>query len=566
MNRDSSYRILTVYVIFLIGGVIIVSRLVWLHVIRSPFLKEIAAKQYSLKYDIAPTRGKIFDRNGIVCAEDMNFFSLYVRPKRVKDPGQLAQSLSQILGLDKKTLSQRICSQKPFVWLKRHLTLDQKMTIAAHKLKGIGFIKEKKRFYPHKEFACQLLGIVNVDNKGIEGLESYYDSLLSGKPGFAVVLRDSRGVPLSVYEKLLPAKDGFNLILTLDFNIQHWAEYYLEKAIHQFNAKGGSVVVMDPRDGKILAMASYPFFDPNSYHRYPKEYLRNKAVCDLYEPGSVFKVVTLTAALEKNENFLRRSFFCENGSYKIKGSILHDWHSFGTLAFEDVFKNSSNIGVAKIAIELGPKTIYEYARKLGFGELSGIDFNSEAPGMLAPYVRWSKTSHYIIPIGQGVASTLLQLARGYGFIANGGYLVQPYLLDEVRDNQGVLIRKHEPVRRGPFLKDSAVREIHRILKKVVDEGTGKNARVEGVSIAGKTGTSQKLDETGHYSHSQYYGSFVGFFPADNPQVVIAVNLDEPKKYRFGGMTAAPLFRDIAAYVADYLGLRSVAAERPEGER
>ncbi len=533
-------------------------RLLWLHIFRAEYLARKAAKQYIARYKISAQRGRLLDCKGNVLAEDVVSFSVYAQPDKInkKSLFKLCPKLAEILNVEASMLAEKLNSGRKFVWLKRYASPGQKRKIEKLKVKGIGFIRNDKRFFPDGRLLANVLGFVGIDKTGLEGLEAFYNRYLQPRQGLAEVLRDSRGRILPLYEKYIPAAGGFDVVLNIDCKIQYWVEYFLEKAVKEFRAKAGSVVVMEPFTGKILAIADFPTFDPNRFYEYPKENIRSRAICDLYEPGSVFKLVTLTAAVDTKSGLLKKKFFCENGAYKIPRSILHDWKSFGWLKFDEVFKNSSNIGVAKIARELGPKVVFEYAKKLGFGRKTGIDFFSEPQGILRDWQKWSKTSDYIIPIGQGVSVSLIQLVRAYAVIANGGYLVRPYLADKIIDAKGVVIRRNLPVLSGPVISHKTDVKVKKILSEVVSEGTGRRARLKNIAAAGKTGTSQKIGPDGKYSHSRFYASFVGFFPVSRPKVVIGIRFDEPKKYHYGGMTAAVLFKDIGSFIADYLNLRS----------
>ncbi len=399
-----------------------------------------------------------------------------------------------------------------------------------------------------------ILGIVDIDNKGLEGLELKFDKYLRARIGKGVFLRDSQGRILPLYKKLVPPRDGFNLVLNIDSKIQYFSQEILEETVKETKAKAGSVIVMEPSTGKVLALVNFPSFEPNNLGEFSLANLRNRAITDFYEPGSVFKIVTLLAALSEKQDLVKEAFFCENGAYKIPGSVLHDWKRFGELSFEEVFKNSSNIGVAKIAHILGKEILFRYINQLGFGKLTGIDLPGEVRGIVKPLSEWSKTSAFIIPIGQEVAVTLIQLARAFSVIANGGYLVRPYVVDKIVDNKGVVIKRFFPQRRRVFPK-KMVDKARDILFKVVEEGTGKRAKIEGIKIAGKTGTAQKIDPQGGYSSSCYYASFVGFFPLEKPEYLIAVVVDEPRTYHYGGMVAAPLFRKIAQKIIEYKRIR-----------
>jgi cell division protein FtsI (penicillin-binding protein 3) len=320
---------------------------------------------------------------------------------------------------------------------------------------------------------------------------------------------------------------------------------------------------MDPHTGRILAMANRPTYDLNDHSNVSKDTIRNRAICDLFEPGSVFKIVTASAALEEKRVSEEDVFFCENGAYRVGGRILHDHTSHGNLTFKQVIEESSNIGTVKVAQLLGPDILYRYIKAFGFGSKLGIDLSGEISGMISPVRYWSKTSITAIPIGQEVGVTALQLASAISVIANGGQLMKPYVIDSVRDNQGRLVKQNKPVLvRKVISLDTAMR-IKKILTGVVEEGTGKLGKVQGFSAAGKTGTAQKLEPNGSYSHSKFVASFIGFAPAEDPLLTIVVMVDEPHPYYFGGVVAAPVFQKVAGDVIRYLKGNQIPLEARE---
>jgi cell division protein FtsI (penicillin-binding protein 3) len=419
-------------------------------------------------------------------------------------------------------------------------------------------MREQKRFYPQENLAASLLGVVDIDNKGLDGLELFYDNDLRGKSGLVRVLQDSASNELIIDPLAINPKEGADMFLTIDAQVQYWVESYLQETIKKFSAKEGSVIVMNAITGEVIALANYPTFNPNDLSGISKDAMRNRAVCDMFEPGSVFKVVTLLAAIEENKFSDEDKIFCENGSFKIPGSVLHDWKPYGMLNFKEVFKKSSNIGVGKIANSLGRNTFYRYIKKLGFGEKTGIDIPGEIGGSLKPLSRWSNTSGYIIPIGQEIGINLIQLVRLFAVVANDGYLVKPHLLKNI-STEG--FSKNMPTKRKRVISSSTAERAKNILISVVEEGTGALARIEGAKIGGKTGTAQKYDpEIRRYSPTQYRASFVGFISDLEPPLVIGVTIFEPKKSHFGGVVAAPLFKKIAQKLIDYWGRKRISID------
>jgi len=373
---------------------------------------------------------------------------------------------------------------------------------------------------------------------------------LKAKNGWVEVTQDTTSEGIFLSPQVVSPINGADIFLTIDIQIQYWAETYLKETIEKFDAQAGGVVVVDPFSGEILALANYPSYDSNRISESPQDSIRNRVITDVFEPGSVFKLVTLIAAIEEGKFSRDDIIFCEHGKFKIPGSVLHDWKPFGKLKFEEVFEKSSNIGVAKIANKLGKDTIYKFIRELGFGETTGVDLPGEIGGFLKPKHVWSKTSGYIIPIGQEVGVTLLQLVRAFCVPANGGYLVRPYVVKKIF-REGFL-HQTKPQRRK-VIPSSVANKVKEILGEVVREGTGKLANIEGIKVGGKTGTAQVFDpRLRRYSPTHYRASFVGFLPLEHPRLVIGVSIDNPQKSHFGGVIAAPLFKKIGEKAIKYL--------------
>ena len=480
----------------------------------------------------------------------INCYSVFADPQLASEPHSIAEKLAPLLGIAKKEIVEKLSKEKRrFVWLKRKITWEEKEKIKALKLREVGLLREEKRFYPQENLASNVLGIVDIDNKGLEGLEWGYDSYLRGKQGWVRILKDSASRQLILSPQAIVPQPGADIVLAIDMQIQYWVEKYLEETINKFYAKVGSVIVMDANSGQILAMANYPDFNPNRIDKGSLKFMKNRAICDMFEPGSVFKIVTLVAAIDSGVFKEDEIIFCENGEWKIPGTILHDWKPYGELTHAGVFKKSSNIGVAKIASALDRDILYLYMKKLGFGELTGVDFPSESKGKLRQLSKWSKTSSYIVPIGQEIGVTLMQLVRAYGVVANGGYLVKPHLVKTVRMHG---FDKDTSATHQRVISQESADHAKKILISVVDEGTGKLARVKGIAVGGKTGTAQKYDpKEGRYSDTKYRASFIGFISDLNPPLVIGVTIDEPQKENFGGIVAAPLFSKIARKIISY---------------
>jgi cell division protein FtsI/penicillin-binding protein 2 len=543
-----------VFIFFLIFLLSCVCRLLYIQFFRSTYLTGIAKKQQNLFVELEPTRGTIYDSNLRPQAFNIPVDSVYIACNEIKDKDKEAvvMHLASILNVDLAYLRDRIYRKKSFIWIARKITPEQSAAIKRLNIKGIGLVKESKRSYPNGYLASHIVGFAGMDNSGQEGLELLGDRYLKGQPGWALFLRDARQKKLDLWEKMVLPKDGFDLVLTVDEVVQYIAERELDKAYKKYNAKGASIVVMDPHTGAILALASRPTFDLNDRNSISKDLIRDRAITDMFEPGSVFKIVTASAALEEKKVTEEDKFFCENGQYRVSSHILHDHKAHGWLTFREVVEQSSNIGTVKVAQILGPETVYKYVKLFGFGVKSGIDLPGEISGVAKPPRAWSKISIAAIPIGQEVGVTALQLASAISVIANGGQLMKPYIIKEIRDKQGEVLKRYQPHLVNKTISLDTANRIKKILTGAVEEGTGKMAKMEGFTAAGKTGTAQKLEPNGTYSHSKFIASFIGFAPAEDPVVTIVVCVDEPHPYYFGGVVAAPVFKNVAGDVIKYL--------------
>ncbi len=544
-------RITYIYWFFILFFLVLAARISYLQIFRRSFFQRLAQKQYYRLIPIEGRRGTIYDSQDRIMATGITSYSVFADPMRIENPEAITEELGTILDLDREFIMERLGRKKRFVWLKRQVTWDEKENIQALGYKGIEVMRDKKRFYPQGNLASTVIGIVDIDNKGLEGVELHYDKLLAGKTAKVRVLQDSAAREVLLSPQTVDAQEGVDLVLTIDTQIQYWVEKFLADTVKRYRAKQASAIVMDPYTGDILALVNVPNFDPNNIDKESLKYVKNKAVTDMFEPGSIYKIVTLVAAVETGLFDDNEIIFCENGQWKIPGSTLHDWKPYGDLTFVEVFKKSSNIGVAKVAQELGKTSLYLYMNLLGFGELTGVDLPGEVPGRLKHADQWSKTSEYIMPIGQEVGVTMVQLARGVSVVVNGGYLVKPRIVKAIR---GPGLDKVIKVERKRVISKEAAEHARDILVQVVEDGTGKMARVKGVTVGGKTGTAQKYDpEIGRYSSTKYRASFMGFVVDFPKTLVIGITVDEPRGSHFGGVVAAPVFQKIAEKVAPYLG-------------
>lgn len=551
--RKRSLRFILLFIFFILFFGFFTLKLILIQVFRSSYLNHLAQKQQTHVITLAPKRGTIYDRQLRPLALDIAAYSLYAAPRMMK-PADIAKAidvLPRTIDLDKDLLRERLKRDKGFVWLARKLSLDDMEKVLALKLRGIHFMKESKRSYPGHEAAAHLVGFAGTDGHGLEGLELKFDKLLAGREGAAQILRDARQQDLLIEQALLKPQDGFDLILTIDDNIQYFVEQALAKGFQRHRAMSASIVVLNPRTGEVLALANRPTYDLNEFSKSHEDQRKNRAVCDMYEPGSVFKVVLTSAALEKGIVQETDKVFCENGAYRIVNHTLHDHHAHGTLTFREVVEQSSNIGVVKIAQKLGGPVFNDYAQRFGFGKRTGIDVPGEINGSLKPYGQWSKISIGSVPIGHEVGVTTIQLACAIAAIANDGILMKPYVVKEIRDKHGETIEKFSPHVVRQVIDPATAQRVKSILAGAIERGTGKLARIKNVAAAGKTGTAQKI-VSGRYSHDHFYATFIGFAPVEDPKVAMAIMFDNPRGTYFGGTVCAPIFKEIAENVLKYL--------------
>ncbi|MBI2903574.1 MAG: penicillin-binding protein 2 [Candidatus Methylomirabilis oxyfera] len=539
---------------------IISGRLFSLQVHQHPKLVEAANRQYRRLVPLVSRRGTIYDRNGRELAGSLRVPSIFAQPLQVEDPERAASALAGALGLPAHKVLERLKSDKPFVWIKRRVSPEEAAAVAQLGLKGIASIAESKRFYPKQELGAHLLGFVGMDDRGLEGLELQYDECLAGKPKWVVRQQDALGRP--IFREEAGDAQGCDLYLTIDEVIQYVTERELEAAVVRSQAYSGSALVMDPMTGEILALANYPSFNPNHYAEAPSFARRNRAVADYYEPGSAFKIVVGAAALEERLVRPEDRLNGEGGAIEVGGIMIRDHERFGTITFSEVLAHSSNVGAIKVGMRLGKSLYYDYISGFGFGNLTGIDLPGETPGMIRRPRDWSALSLASLSIGQELSVTPLQMLVAASAVANGGTLVRPYVARSIKAADGKAARHGSPVQLRRVITEETARTLTGILKGVVTEGTGKAAAVQGFEVAGKTGTSQKLEHaTGRYSRKKVVASFVGFLPAEQPRLAIVVVIDEPKMLQWGGSIAAPTFREIARESLKHLRIPPAAGGR-----
>ncbi|MEK6601663.1 MAG: penicillin-binding transpeptidase domain-containing protein [Candidatus Binatota bacterium] len=542
------FRLAIAGLFFLLMFLAVAVRAFQLQILQGEKLKRLGERQHLKEWIVLPKRGTILDRAGEPLALSLEAQSVYARPRRIQEPETAARSLAQALGLNPVEVEQKIKTEKPFVWLKRQITPKEAEKIKALNLAGVGMSLEPNRYYPQGQLAGQVVGFVGRDSQGLEGVELHYNTYIRGESSNPVIERDALGrrvLAQGVEEIQVPP--GADIHLTLDTSIQYLAEKQLEATATKYRAKAGIAVVVEPFSGEVLALANYPFFNPNNSSRQSSQQWRNRAVTDSFEPGSTFKTILAAAALEEDVVGKEDLFYCEFGKYSFAGKTIHDTHEYGWLPFYKIIQYSSNIGVTKVAEKLKKERYFKYIDRFGFGRLTGIDIPGEASGMVRSPDSWSAVDLATHAFGQGIAVTPIQLVMAYGAIANGGFLMRPFVVRRVVAPDGEVLVANQPHVLRRVVSEKNARLLTSILKGVVsDGGTGLMAGVEGFEVAGKTGTAQKADlDHGGYSSRKRVASFIGFVPADDPRLVMLVIVDEPEGNVYGGVVAAPAFRNIA---------------------
>lgn len=554
--------ILNTAVIF--GFCAICLRLTFLMVFDHKALAEKAKLQQIKAEDIHAMRGNIYDRRGREFAVNVELESLYCDAKEVDIDSEGIGRLATALGMEAKFIQAKFQPNKRFTWINRKLSPEttQKVRAAlgieqkagASAAAGFGFVPEAKRFYPKGMLAANVVGTVGMDNQPLEGIELKYDKYLRTTGGKVYLERDASGKMLSPGVNM--ETRGDDILLTLDEGLQYIVEKELDKAMAKWRSVAASAIMMDPFTGEILAMAARPSFDLNGMGRANKNDVRNRAITDIYEPGSTFKIVVGTAALEEGIYNLDSTFDCSRGSIEAGGKVIHDAHRHGLLTFKEVIQKSSNVGSIMIGMKLGRDNIYKYAKLFGYGDKTGIDLPGEVTGWIRKPESWSATSIGAIPIGQEVAVTPLQVLRAYSAIANGGYLVRPHVVSQIRTHEGKTLLTFDKPEKKRVLSEKTAAVFKDILKTVVEEGgTATGASVAGNKVAGKTGTAQLIDRrTKRYSKDRFISSFVGFVPADDPKLAMIIVIYEPRGAIYGGVVAGPIFKSIADQALSYMNV------------
>lgn len=546
-RRPPARRIRLLLAVLVLGFGSIAARVSTLHVRDADAYEALARDQRVREISLPAARGSVFDRNGHELAISLDARAVYANPLVIDRAWKVAGRIAPLVGVKRREIAAALSKEVPFVYLARRVDLPAAEKVEALGIPGVGLLEESKRYYPSGTLAAQVLGFVGVDGAGLEGIELAYDEVLAGTPGRMVVEQDPEGRPIPQGQaRVLEPVAGRSLVLTIDRDLQWHAQRALQQAVKQNGARGGTVVVLSPATGDVLAMVTYPWFDANAYTEAPQEVLLNRAVTDVYEPGSVNKVITAAAALEDGAIGLHEEMHVP-GAYQVGDKLFRDVHPHGpqAMTLSDIIAESSNVGTIKVAERLGRDRLATWLTRFGFGRETGIDFPGEAKGILLDRDDWWVTSMGTIPMGQGIAVTPLQMASVYATVANDGVRVRPRLVRGTIGS-GERFEPSTPGRRRRVIGKDTAHALREMLVRVVEEGTGALAGVEGYEVGGKTGTARKpLKDALGYS-DEYVASFIGFAPADEPRIVVAAMIDEPDTV-YGGVAAAPLFREVARF-------------------
>ncbi len=544
------------------------ARLIDLQVLRCDEMRAAAADQQERQVSVDARRGLIYDREGRELAMSIEVDSMYADQATIEDPGRAAAALAPALGLsapERSELARKLTGSKQFVWVRRKIDPGLRDRVAALGIKGIGFTPEHRRFYPHGDLASHVLGFVGMDNQGMEGIERLFDAQIRGADGKLFALRDARGKRFQNIVRREPSP-GHGIVLTLDATIQHLAQRALRRAMKTTGASAGCVLVMQPASGDVLALANEPTFNPNRPGESSADNRRNRAVTDGYEPGSTFKVVTMAAALEENLVRPTELFDCQNGSIRVGRQLIRDHKSFSLLTATEILERSSNVGAIKIGLRLPGQTFHDYMTRFGFGARTGIQLPGEIRGLVRAPREWSGVSQATLSFGQELSATPLQVLTAINAVANDGVLQPPRLVLRELDGAGQPLDETPPAAPRRVISSATAATLRRMMQTVVDTGTAVAARMPGYSVAGKTGTAQKIGQDRTYEAGLFMASFAGFVPASRPALTMLVVLDEPAGSLFhGGDIAAPVFREIALPALRYLGVPPEPDHLRDGE-
>lgn len=534
-------------------------RLINLQVLQHDHFSTIAAEKHSIKKVISARRGRILDRNGEELAVNIRIRTVFADGTRIKDPQALAKLAAPFLEVPEKELVTKLATNDPYVVIRKGVSEEKAQDLLrvmdAAKQRGLYLEEASERNYPNGEMLCHVLGFADRSGHGIDGIEKIFDAELSGQEGFRMIEHDRKGREIVVYrgQEQLP-EEGADIRLTIDMGLQAIVEKEVDDAWKTYHPAGATAILADPMTGEILAMACRPNFDPNRFNEAKPDQMRNRAITDMYEPGSTFKIVVASAALNEGVVDEKSRIFCENGLFSYGGKTIKDHHKAGDMSVEEILQFSSNIGSAKMALRMKDSDYYGYVRRFGFGEKTGIQLHGEISGMVNPPGRWDMLTKTRMAYGQSVAVTPIQMVMAMSSIANGGRLMKPSLV--LSKGEGSAPKQPDPVRE--VINSKTAKFVSAALEKVVSaEGTAPQAKVEGYTVAGKTGTAQKISPHGGYLDGRYIVSFAGYLPAENPKLMGLVIVDDAQigsSANYGGLVAAPVFSKIGAKAARYLDL------------
>ncbi len=563
MKRPECIRIAFACGIVAVIFTIFSGRLVYLHITKNKEYKQLAAEKHLMRQVIHAKRGMILDRNGEILASNLPVRTVVADASLIKNPAAVAALASQFLGLKEADVLKKISSQKKYIVLKKevpeeiYVALDAAMQKA--KLRGVTFEQDAIRTYPNGESLGHVLGFLDHEGKGIQGIELTMNSLLAGKNGYRYIERDRTGKEIMLYRGAEEEPvHGKNIRLSIDMSLQSILEEEIDKTFKELKPETVTGIMLDPKTGEVLAMANRPCFNPNEPGKAEPEQMKNRAIIDMVEPGSTFKIVVAAGALNEGTVNEKTSIFCENGRFLYGGKILKDHHGYGDMNVHEILVKSSNIGSAKLAMLMGGDKYYDYVRKFGFGDRHGIELPGEIGGLVHPPARWDKLTITRMPMGHSVAVTPLQITMGMSVIANGGHLMAPHIIKSVEDLDGTKILDKAPKVVREVVPEKTARFIANALVGVTQPGgTATYARVNGFEVAGKTGTAQKVSAKGGYAAGKYVVSFVGFMPAEDPRFVCLIMVDDAKiasNLNYGGLVAAPIFSHVAEKAARHFDL------------
>lgn len=547
-------RVKNLLLILVFAYVVLVLRLFYIQVIRASYFKEKSASLTTRRIPLPARRGTIYDRNGNKLAVTVDAYDIYVQPIQIKDKKGTADKLAAILGSDREKLLDRLESDRAFIYVGRRVDMEVGERVKDAKLLGTGALHTMKRIYPGGSLAAHIIGFVNIDGKGVEGLERAFDKELGGTDGYVVADVDAKGriIPGTRRNRVEPV-DGKSIVLTIDSNLQHSLEGSLAESYQKYKAAGASAVMMDPKTGEILALANMPTFNPNDVSESDAGSRRNRAITDLYEPGSTLKTITACAGIDSKAVSPSDRFQC-NGAMRIGNRTVHcsvhaPFHGgHGSSDVAKILRYSCNIGTAHMGLRMGGEMLYQYEEAFGMYEKPGSELPGEVVGWHDKWQNWADIRLVNIAFGQGIAVTPLQVAKAYCAVANGGELMRPYVVKRILKSDGKLASEFSPKVLRRVVSEDTSRMIADMLTGVVSDGTGKTAQVEGYKIAGKTGSAQKASTTGRgYAAGKFVASFAGFLPATDARIVLLVAVDEPKGSHYGATVAAPVFQRAARH-------------------